>query len=112
MHIAHTRSNIGGTDATVTDAAAAFEFDNTKSGDVRGDPGCFCVAADGTAVTVQPWYYDETFKAWYKVGGAVVVATSAGAVAFPAVAGVKMTLQVTARTGVTKVGVGYFGNVK
>lgn len=111
MDICERRLNISATDATVADAAAAFQFSTPKSREVQGDPGCFAVALDGTSITLQAAYYDRTVRQWVKVGAPVVCLVGQTA-AIPGVAGVEMTVQVTARTGTTGVGLGFLGNAR
>lgn len=70
------------------------------------------VAANGTAITVQPWFYDDTRAVWIKFGGTTTITvgttnigTSTGAVGN--MAGAKFFVQVTANAGVTALGYDY-----
>lgn len=63
-------------------------------------------AVDGTTITVQFWFFEETAQRWFLFGAPVTSTPSAPADATGVnVENAKMFAQVTARTGTTTIGV-------
>jgi hypothetical protein len=105
------------TDASpnVTPPAAAriFRYGAQRDG-VMQFGGCLlrCCIADGTTLTVQAWYYDDTQALWVKMGITAVLTFSAGNIANPGgfswgnMSGAKIFFQITANTGCTVFGWG------
>ncbi len=72
-------------------------------------PSLKCAIADGTSLSAQAWYYDDSLARWIKIGAVGNFVFAAANVTNPGIqlgnhGGAKIFVQVTANVGVTAFG--------
>jgi hypothetical protein len=105
------RGTIGGGALPSLDAAPvgaaqanAARFIPTRGGEIYGAVRITLLAVNGTSLTVQPWWYDDTLGVWTKISTTTVVntATQGTALTLAIPPGMLVFMQNTANTGVEK----------
>lgn len=91
-----------------------FEAPNAEPGELAG-AALFVAPTGGTTCSVRIWYYDKTLKRWIALGTAATACpadTLTNIEPWLCPAGVDLTVQVTANTGVVVIGVGFLGSAR